>query len=370
MSKLYYLFKIRISIRTYYWISRVTFRSNFIPQKVQLVFHTDDSSRRNEVQDFLNRWEDEHQEVAIRTSGSTGKPKIIKVLKSHMRNSAHATNTFFKLEQGSGYAHCLSMQTIAGMMMLIRAHIYNGELHVYDVSSNPFSHKSSGADLIALVPLQLDRILNTSPQALTKFKYILVGGGVISNQTEEQLQKQGITVYQSFGMTETLSHIALRKVGLYGNDYYEAIPGCAFHVEDGALVITATHLDIDRLKTNDLVELIDPQHFKWIARNDFVINSGGVKIHPEVLENKLSMLAPLRYFIFGENDSQFGQIVCLAIEGQIPKAQISKLFQKLDKYEVPRKILLIDQFIQTESGKIDRLQTINQLKEEGFASIL
>ena len=314
---------------------------------------TDQSKIWNDVNQFISEWYSTNIEMDLKTSGSTGKPKSISVKKDWMQNSAELTRKTFGLKKGDSALLCMPMKYVAGKMMVVRALELGLDLKVVEPSSNPLKNMDEIIDFAAMVPLQLENSLND----LDQVKTLIVGGGQVSPKLVEKLQIESTQVYETYGMTETLTHVAIKPLnGPNISDLFRALDGIHFEKDDrGCLAIHASALNPVPIVTNDLVELIDENSFRWLGRFDNVINSGGIKIIPEVVEAKLTEVIPNRRFIIaGLPDDSLGQTVVLIVEGD----EIDIPIEFLDKYEKPKTIHFISEFIETESGKINRVGTI------------
>ena len=314
---------------------------------------TDQSKIWNDVNQFISEWYSSDDEMIIQTSGSTGKPKSISVKKKCMRNSAQLTGKTFNLKEGDTALLCMPMKYIAGKMMVVRALELGLDLKVVEPSSNPLNGIKEIIDFSAMVPFQLENSLNQ----LNKIKTLIIGGGQVSPKLVEKLQIESTQVYETYGMTETLTHVAIKPLnGPNISDLFRALDGIHFEKDDrGCLAIHASALNPVPIVTNDLVELIDENSFRWLGRFDNVINSGGIKIIPEVVEAKLLSIIPNnRFFINGESDESLGEKVVLVVEGNV----IEISFDSLEKFEKPKEIYFISEFLETESGKIRRGETL------------
>ncbi len=317
---------------------------------------------KKSVEDFILAWFNDDASISTFTSGSTGKPKAIKLLKSKMIESAKQTGEFLGLKEKQSALLCLSPETIAGKMMIVRAIVFHLNLYVGAISSQPFQNLEVEIDFVAMIPLQLSNSLDTNPEKLTKIKNIIIGGGIIPPTLITKLKNNKLTVFHTYGMTETISHIAMRKVGIIYEESYTALGETIFSELDGQLVIHSPLLKYKSITTNDSIQIIDNKHFIFKGRADFVINSGGVKMHPEELENKLYTVISHPFFISSLPDEYFGEKVVLIIEysGVIILSDLN-LKEVLKPYEHPKEIYCIDQFVRTESGKINRLETMRKL---------
>jgi O-succinylbenzoic acid--CoA ligase len=310
-----------------------------------------------EIGVFLLDWLDTAQTLQLNTSGTTGVPKIITISKQAMVLSALATANFFNLQPGDKALHCLPTRYVAGKMMLVRAFIIGLELDLLPPSSALEELcKDKKYDFVALVPLQVEQNIDK----LEQFKKIIIGGQPISNLLSEQLQNLNAEIFETYGMTETITHIAAKRVGA---EYFTVLPNITIATDDrNCLNIKAPAISETVIKTNDIVEMVSPQSFKWIGRFDHVINSGGIKLFPEQLEAKLSKQIAIPFFITGIPDEKLGQKVILVIEGKSFK--LSEVFYTdLEKYEHPKEVFFIPQFIRTQTAKID---IKNTLKSIGF----
>ncbi|MDF1517127.1 MAG: AMP-binding protein [Lutibacter sp.] len=322
-----------------------------------------------EVSDFLRNWFDENSFVEVKTSGSTGNPKIIRLQKSHLINSAKATGDYFNLPENTTALLCMSTNYIAGKMMLVRALTLGWHLDVVKPTSNPLKNSDKNYDFSAMVPLQL----HNSLEDIHKIKKMIVGGGTVSNELLSKIQEVKTEIFATYGMTETITHIAVKKLNVIAGEakqsYYKILPSIKISVDHrGCLVIDAPTISFEKVVTNDLVELISPTEFKWLGRIDNVINSGGIKLIPEQIEEKLADIIENRFFVAGKKDAVLGEKLVLVIEeiSNSTKAAILKEIKNsklLSTYEIPKEIYFIEKFIETETNKIDRAKTLVLLEK-------
>lgn len=326
---------------------------------------------KKSVEDFLLAWFDSTDHIITFTSGSTGKPKAIRLLKSKMIISAMMTGQFLGLKENDRALLCLSPDTIAGKMMIIRSITLNLELIVCPITSNPFKDVDLEIDFVAMVPLQLSSSIDNYPDQLHKIRNIIIGGGIITPTLFNKLKNNHLTIFHTYGMTETISHVAMRRVGLINEEFFSAIGETFFSELNGQLVIHSSLLETKTITTNDSIELIDNKTFIFKGRTDFVINSGGVKIHPEEIENKLNCLIEEPFFIAGLPDEYLGEKVILCIEHSgSTSLNGTKLKELLSIYEFPKKVYYIPQFTRTESGKINRLETVRKINGDTLRSVI
>ncbi len=335
--------------------------------EISISYLTENQELINKVQDFISEWNSESEYILSKTSGSTGVPKVIRLPKNLLRSSAHMTGDYFKFQKGQVILLSLSIDTIGGKMIVIRALEYGMNIVVTDLTKNPLLHLETPVYFASLVPYQVQEILENTPKKFKLISNVLIGGAPISQKTLKQLKHSSTNFFESFGMTETMSHIAIKKISSkYG--LFEAVGKTHFSVQNECLVIHAPDLDIKRLQTNDEIELHSSTQFVWLGRKDFVINSGGYKFHPELIESKLEPLFTFRFFIHKESDEKLGERIILLVEQEYEKQLKEKiktiLSIKLSTYEIPKQIYFIPTFIETASGKINRISTYFSFKKD------
>lgn len=300
---------------------------------------------------FLLEWLNKESFVFVHTSGSTGKPKQIVLEKSAMIASAKATGTFFNLQPTTSTLLCLSADYIAGKMMLVRAMTLGLHLDTTEPNINPLSNKKY--DFVAMVPMQVANSL----EKLHLVETLLIGGTKVSYQLAENILKTKCQAFESYGMTETISHIAIKQIG---EKEFTVLPNVSISLDErNCLVIEAFELSKDKIITNDIVEILNETQFVLKGRIDNVINSGGVKIFPEEVEEKLSKYISTLFFIASLPDEKFGEKVILVIEGTSFDVD-SSIFSDLSKYQIPKEIVFIDEFVVTETNKINRKKTLEK----------
>jgi O-succinylbenzoic acid--CoA ligase len=307
---------------------------------------------------FILNWLNPSKKIVVSTSGSTGNPKQIELKKEYMVNSAMATGDFFKIKPSNTALLCLPSIYIAGKMMLVRAMILGLEIDVTEPNSNPLDGVSKSYDFVAMIPLQAQN----SIRQLHQIKQLIVGGAPITLSLENKLELISSEVYATYGMTETITHVAIRKVG---KTTFKALPKISFKTDDrGCLVIDAPLVSDDRVITNDLVELISANEFKWLGRFDSIINSGGIKLIPEQIELKLNKIMDNQFFVAGIPDDTLGEKLVLLVEGEEDSLIFEKVrnFKELSKYEVPKQVYFLNNFVETATGKINRKKTLTLLK--------
>jgi len=337
------------------------------------------TNAENSALRFCHSWLNGEKEFTLQTSGSTGKPKTIHVTRDQLKASAELTNSFLNLQRGYTSLICLDTRYIAGLMMLVRSMEAGMNMYIVEPTANPLEKIPADVtlDFMALVPYQLENILGSPHKnELDKIKLALIGGAPLSNEIREDLKSFSCTFYATYGMTETLSHIALQKLnGENAQDFFQTLNSISIQVDQrGCLLINAPHLGSDSIVTNDLVELISENQFYWLGRFDSVINSGGVKVIPEKIESAITPLMTElnlenRFFIVGLPDRILGEAVTLIVEGEIKNTSIEKILlqrmkETLGKYEAPKSIRYVSKFIQTDTGKVNKPKTRRLIKIE------
>ena len=307
---------------------------------------------------FITKWVDSNSDISLQTSGSTGTPKTVLISKQAMVNSAIATGAYFKLKPGDSALSCLPFEYIAAKMMFVRAYVLGLELDCINPSSKPLNTVSRSYDFCAMVPLQLEN----SIEQLQYIKTLIIGGAKLSNGLKSKLTNSPSIVYETFGMTETVSHIAVKSISK-STSTFEVLPSVTIAVDTrNCLIINAPHLVSTPIQTNDVVTLTSSTTFEWLGRFDTIINSGGIKIAPEVLEQQLEGFIKERFFITSQKDNSLGEIVVLVIERSRPYKSLN--YDSIEPVKRPKRIYYLDQFEETISGKIKRKETFSLIKPE------
>ena len=315
------------------------------------------------LEEFLSEWNNDSLFVHVQTSGSTGAPKPMLAEKRRMLASARITNDFLGLREGDAALLCMSLDYIAGKMMVVRSIERGLKLLTVEPSGHPMNHSQLATDdcqidFAAMVPLQVYNTLQVPEERkrLLQIRHLIIGGGAIDEALGAELKNFPNAVWSTYGMTETLSHIALRRLsGPEASDWYIPFPSVKVSLsEDGCLVIDAPEVCPERLVTNDIAE-ISPQGFRILGRKDNVICSGGIKIQIEEVESRLRPFLRVPYLISKRPDPKFGEVSVLLTEGSIDEArQICERI--LPKYYLPRHYLHVDRIPLTETGKPARQQ--------------
>jgi len=304
---------------------------------------------------FLLELFDDKSTINVYTSGSTGNPKSIIIPKTALLKSAEATGLFFNLPPKTTALHCLSSQYIAGKMMWVRALHLGWHLTLVEPNANPLKNKIESFDFAAMVPLQAQNSIDQ----LHQIKKLIIGGASLSTEWEEKLTLIPTQIYQTYGMTETITHIAVKKLG---QKNYTCLPNVSIGTDErNCLVINLPYLSSKEIITNDIVNLVSNNSFEWLGRYDHIVNSGGIKLIPEKIEEKLHPFISAPFFIAGLPDNNLGQKLILIIETSPQTFEFESIFSKasLSKFEIPKKIYIIDSMIITENNKINRIDTLN-----------
>lgn len=335
------------------------------------------------VNDFLQEWNSPSETLLVHTSGSTGKPKPMWVEKQRMLNSAHITCDFLGLRPGDSALLCMSLNYIAGKMMVVRS--IERKLRLFSVkpSGHPLSDESLAKmvemdfDFVAMVPMQVYNTLQVPQERerLSRIKHLIIGGGAIDDALAEELRSLPGAVWSTYGMTETLSHIALRRLnGEEASEWYQPFDSVGVSLNsDGCLVIDAPLVCSEPLVTNDIAEIKQQETsshssdassslktssphvlFRIKGRKDNVICSGGIKIQIEEVENLLRQHLDAPFLLAKKKDEKFGEIAVLVTESGDLEGVEAICRQVLPKYWVPRQYLHFDQLPMTETGKPKR----------------
>lgn len=316
---------------------------------------------------FLEEWFFNANTVKVQTSGSTGTPKIFEIEKSKMINSAVMTYNFLGLQQGDKALLCLPVEYISGKMMVVRALERKLKLMVTEPSLNPVENLEEEIDFCAMTPLQVENSLDK----LHLIKNLIIGGAAVSESLKNKILKMNLSVsnriFETYGMSETLSHIALRQLMPEPEEYFTAFENVNISLDERAcLKIFAPAVNDEVLITNDLVEIKAGKQFRFLGRIDNVINSGGAKIFPETLEALVKKAIPNEVVFLGIKDESLGQKLILVIEGNKSEDLFVKISEiPFDKnFHKPKEIIFIDEIPRTPNGKINRIELYKKISTE------
>ena len=303
-----------------------------------------------DLQEFLADWHSDSPTLLVHTSGSTGQPKPLLVEKRRMEASARMTCRFLGLHEGDTALLCMPLDYIAGKMMVVRA--LTCGLRLVSVEPKGCPAWDGPVDFAAMVPLQVWNLLHEAPSQLQQVRHLLIGGGAVNDELAGMLKDFPHAVWSTYGMTETLSHIALRRLnGPDASEWYTPFEGVYVSLSaDGCLVIDAPAVHEGVLVTNDIAEL-DGQHFRILGRKDNVVCSGGIKIHIEEVERRLLPYVRVPFIITKALDERLGEQLVLLTESQDISQIMAACRQVLPRYWQPRQFLTIEKVPMTETGK-------------------
>lgn len=320
------------------------------------------------ILNLIKSWYDNNNTLLISTSGTTsGKSVFFSVKKKFFINSVINTKKFFNIKKGQKSLLCLSTDFIAGKMVLIRAIVLKLKLYCVFPSSSPINNIDYFFDFVSMVPLQVFNSINY----LFRIKILLIGGGKISLELNNILKKISTNCYASYGLTETLGHIALKKINNNDNkiNYFKSLPGIKLKCnKNKCLIIYAPSINKKKIYTNDIVKFYSHNEFEWLGRYDNLINSGGIKIIPEIIEEKISLYIKKPFFIAGIPDKLLGQRIVLFIEDNKKQNFSKNIFLNLKNIYRPKNIFFISVFSKTKSGKINRNKVIKKFLKK-YSSI-
>jgi len=329
------------------------------------------SEFESSVYSFVKKWHSGEDTFILKTSGSTGPPKSITLTREQLVASAKLTEETLQLKAGDCAWLCLDPSYIAGKMMLVRSFTTGMKIIATTPVSNPLLKIPSTLeiDFVALVPYQLHEIIQRSQfDRLNKIKKLIVGGGSLSQHDQEKLQQVNCRVYATYGMTETISHIALQAVnGPEPSSYFKVLPGIEITSDQrGCLEIEAKYLN-GKITTNDLVEIRDKSSFKWLGRMDNIINTGGIKVIPEKVEAEVLKIFEKhkiinRFLISSIPDPGLENKIVLLLEGKwtsdlsFTELQ-AQLKNTLRNFEIPKELYEGLSFVSNDNGKVMRIAT-------------
>ena len=328
------------------------------------------------VLQFLQDWFSDSETVSVQTSGSTGIPKVFEIEKKRMLNSAKMTCDFLGLKEGDTALLCLPVQYISGKMMLVRAIERKLKVIISEPSSTP--EISQNTDFCAMTPLQVQNSLDK----IHFIKNLIIGGAAVSENLKSQLTSSiqhpaSNKIYETYGMSETLSHIALKQISPVQENYFTIFNDVEISVDErNCLKIFAPKLNPEILQTNDIVELMhfdsaqcDKKQFKFLGRFDNVINSGGVKIFAEELESLVKKHIDRDLVFLGKPDETLGEKIVLVIEDASTPLSMTEIKSKISnlkfpsKFHIPKEVLFLEKFPRAENGKVLRKEILKNLTD-------
>lgn len=326
------------------------------------------------VKKVYEKWFNESDSFEITTSGSTGEPKLIKLSKEKMYNSAKSSLAYFKLTRGDKVLLVLPADKVGGTMLIIRSIIGNLNLFHRKPSLTPFiNYWEENYQFCSLTPAQMNAsIARGMDKELVNIEKILLGGSALDQELQSYIDRQKNLYFSSYGMTETISHVAIQHLnGVHRSDYYNAIGNVTFRQNnDKCLIISAPSIVDQELLTNDIVELLSATKMRWLGRFDNIVNSGGIKLIPEKIEQKIANAIPYEFYLTSEQDHVLGEQLVMVIKAEnITKVEVNKLVdevsQLLEKLERPKIVYVGKELNYTKNRKLIRSKP-NQLSVMGY----
>ena len=316
----------------------------------------------DDLADFLDEWFSESPTVKVQTSGSTGIPKVMQVEKARMEASARMTCSFLGLKAGDRALLCMPLRYIGAKMVVVRSIVWGLDLYTVQASSHPLQDLGFAPDFLAMTPAQVYSSMESEEELalLEATRHNIIGGGAIDARLGARLRGFPNSVWSTYGMTETLSHIALRRLnGPDASDWYTPFNGVSLRLaEGGTLAIHAPAVCAEELITNDIAELREDGSFRIVGRRDNVIVSGGVKIQIEDVEAQLLPVVSCAFQITAAPDEHYGEVVVMLVAkqaGDEPTAEdVRRACQVLHSYSRPKHIFFVEELPLTGSGKPDR----------------
>ncbi len=304
-----------------------------------------------QVGDFLLNWLDDFSYHTVFTSGSTGIPKEYRLEKKYMINSARMTGERFRISAGMDVLGCLPLSYIAGKLMMVRAIELGWHIDLVAPSRNPLEKVTKRYDFTALTAYQVKHSLNY----LYKSRKVIIGGGPVDKALVDSLKGRHTRAYHTYGMTETSTHVGVRELYPNYEEYFTALPRVKVRLNAAdCLIVDAPDLVSAPVISNDLAVINGEKQFKIMGRTDDVIITGGIKIHPVAVQDKLSKYIDHRFFITAEPEKDLGQQIVIYIEGDAYDVDSAFAKAKLDRFEKPRKVIFVNRFDETHTGKVDR----------------
>lgn len=314
-----------------------------------------------ELAGFLHEWFDGQDTLTVHTSGSTGTPKELRVEKRRMMNSAGMTLSFLGLNKNDSALLCMPLRYIAGKMVVVRALVGDLDLIPIPPAGHPLRDLKEVPAFAAMIPMQVYNSLQDAEESrrLREIKHLIIGGGAIDENLSAALSDFPHDVWSTYGMTETLSHIALRKLnGREATEWYTPFGGVTLaESAEGTLIIDAPAVCADTLQTNDLVAFDAKGRFRILGRRDNTINTGGVKVQIEEVEALLKPHLPYPFLITSAPDEKFGERIVLLVahpDDATLRPLLSEACRVLPPYWQPKQVVSVDEIPLTETGKPDR----------------
>ncbi|MDO5654524.1 MAG: AMP-binding protein [Flavobacteriaceae bacterium] len=302
------------------------------------------NSQQQEIIDFINYFF-ENEMIPVQTSGSTGTPKKILLPKKAMLQSASMTASFLNLKRADSALMCLPVQYIAGKMMIVRA--VHSQMKIFFTEPKTQILIEQPYDFCAMTPMQAQN----SMKDLHQIQTLILGGAQVTHQLENQLAKIPSRIYETYAMTETITHIAMRQ--LNHQKAFHTLENIEISSDQRDCLVIKTPYFHEKIQTNDVVEILNDKSFKLLGRIDNIINSGGIKINPETLENLLRPYISHEFIVHFKTDSKLGQKVVLVIEAN-EIAEITYPADLIPKNQQPKEVVFVPKLPRTPNGKVKR----------------
>lgn len=324
-----------------------------------------------EVFRFCSEWNEGKAEFQFHSSGSTGVPKSIVLTRTQLISSAQLTGQWLSLAPRDVALMALPVQYIAGAMVLVRALVLDLDVLLVDPCQNPLEQvQDLSIQLASFVPTQWATILNSNihVQAIfSKAKGVLIGGASLDTNLEKATVALDLPIYHTYGMTETVSHVAYRDLH-EESPYFHCLPGVEIQLNtQGCLMVQGPMTAEQWIETNDLVHMVDEYTFEFVGRADRVINSGGKKIFPDLVENWVRRFYGQKKWkgeilLVGLPDSFYGQKAVLFTTMDLSEEEKNQLIDFLKEHlaseDCPKAIVFRPRFELLGNGKIDALKTV------------
>lgn len=243
-------------------------------------------------------------------------------------------------------------------MVVIRALVAGLDLLPVTPSGHPLKDLTKAPVFAAMIPMQVYNSLQVPEEKaiLQQIRHLIIGGGPIDSQLNAALKDFPHAVWSTYGMTETLSHIALRRLnGPEASDWYTPFESIQIRLsKENTLVIYAPEICEKELVTNDIAEINGQNQFRILGRKDNTINTGGVKVQIEQVEAALKEHLSVPFLITSAPNEKFGEIIVLLAEGQLPDDIEQTCTHQLPPYWRPKRFVPVFKLPLTETGKPDR----------------
>ena len=322
---------------------------------------------------FIREWLTDTQTFSQQTSGSTGMPKTISITRQQMEYSARLSEQALKLQPLSHALICIDTRYIGGKMMIVRSLVTKMAMWIVDPAAHPLQYLpiDQCVNFAAFVPYQIQSMLGSKhPHLINNIDTVIIGGAELRDEFVEELKRYQCRCYATYGMTESISHVALRTLnGKNAGEFFNTLPGVEVAVDDrGCLIVKAPYLT-EHLITNDIVEIINNRQFRWLGRADNIINTGGRKVLPEKLEAAIQTLFNRagignRFFVHGVDDRKLGNRIVLVVEAAGDHVElIRRMVTEIPSHERPKEVLISPAFQLTDTRKINRAQTLETVTQ-------